>query len=640
MIKRLALVHVALFVAWPAAAQIATVPVGSLTQILTKDTTLALAVSLYGYTAKSPTPRLLANQTLKLAPVSLLQPEVRAEFPGYQDAALTVMQLVVKSTIETPTFQTTTETVAPKQPLSINVPAGQRLWVVYSAPAGQQGQLRFYVGTPPPGSTSTSPSTGSAAPSGTRVNQVGQSFIDSEGNKWSLGPPDPARGAAPVILRNGVVFGVAFELVWQNGLVNARNAGGWWSIGPSEASTSAWQHLSSGPSTPPASSPTVPTTPSAAPSGTRISQVGQSFTDSAGNKWSLGPPDPARGAAPVILRNGVVFGVAFELVWQNGLVHARNTGGWWSIGPREANTSAWQHLTSGPSAPTAPSPTAPTAPSPTAPTNTSTSGALTPWGKAATVKAMTAPIVYVKNFGAKGDGVSDDTAAINRAITSMATGGTLVFEPGKTYLTRKNVVVSKPSVKLWGYGAKLYAVTTDAEIAAVAVQQGVRLDAPGTEILGFDIISNLKRRLSGANGGPNKALVLVSNSNTKVIDNRLTDGHGIFVWREPVTSARAGLPDHPQLRVPGLGGRHPRHRAGHAQWPDLAKHRPRERRRHDRRRELPERRADDLQYRGLGQRHCRQLLGPRDHGDRREGCQGPPQQDRSRLHGRGNPTVR
>ena len=85
MMKRLALVHVALFVAWPAAAQIATVPVGSLTQTLTKDTTLALAVSLYGYTAKSPTPRLLANQTLKLAPVSLLQPEVRAEFPGYQD---------------------------------------------------------------------------------------------------------------------------------------------------------------------------------------------------------------------------------------------------------------------------------------------------------------------------------------------------------------------------------------------------------------------------------------------------------------------------------------------------------------------------------------------------------------------------
>ena len=63
---------------------------------------------------------------------------------------------------------------------------------------------------------------------------------------------------------------------------------------------------------------------------------------------------------------------------------------------------------------------------------------------------MTAPIVYVKNFGAKGDGVSDDTAAINRAITSMATGGTLVFEPGKTYLTRKNVVVNKPNVKLWG----------------------------------------------------------------------------------------------------------------------------------------------------------------------------------------------
>ena len=241
------------------------------------------------------------------------------------------MQLVVKSTIETPTFQTTTETVAPKQPLAINVPAGQRLWVVYSAPAGQQGQLRFYVGTPPPGSTSTSPSTGSAAPSGTRVNQVGQSFIDSEGNKWSLGPPDPARGAAPVILRNGVVFGVAFELVWQNGLVYARNAGGWWSIGPREASTSAWQHLTSGPSTPPASSPTAPTTPSAAPAGHASAKSGRvSLTPPATSGVS---PRPTRHAGgPVILRNGVVFGVALELVWQNRLVHARNTGGWWSIG--------------------------------------------------------------------------------------------------------------------------------------------------------------------------------------------------------------------------------------------------------------------------------------------------------------------
>ena len=82
MLNRLAVAHVALFVAWPAMAQVATVPVGSLTQISTTSTMLTLAVSLYGHTRQSPTfPRLLPNWTKTLAPTSLLQPEVCADFP-------------------------------------------------------------------------------------------------------------------------------------------------------------------------------------------------------------------------------------------------------------------------------------------------------------------------------------------------------------------------------------------------------------------------------------------------------------------------------------------------------------------------------------------------------------------------------
>ena len=128
--------------------------------------------------------------------------------------------------------------------------------------------------------------------------------------------------------------------------------------------------------------------------------------------------------------------------------------------------SAWRRLTSGPTAQAGSqsdvgtSPTAPTTPSTggagqtASPTGVSGDGqrldALTPWGKPATVKAMTPPIVHVKDFGAVGNGVTDDTAAINRAIRSMTTGGTLVFEPGKTVPQRKNVVVNRPGVKLWG----------------------------------------------------------------------------------------------------------------------------------------------------------------------------------------------
>ena len=51
-------------------------------------------------------------------------------------------------------------------------------------------------------------------------------------------------------------------------------------------------------------------------------------------------------------------------------------------------------------------------------------------------------------------------------------------------------------MKLWGYGAKFYADTTDAEIAGGSGDTGTQypLDAPDTAIMGFDIMSNLKRR--------------------------------------------------------------------------------------------------------------------------------------------------
>ena len=100
------------------------------------------------------------------------------------------MQLVVESTIQGSTSETILRTYVPKQPLSIPVSAGQKLRVVYGAPAGQQSQLRFYVGQGSCAPTATS--TAGAAPSGTRISQVGQTFTDSAGNKWSLGPPNPA----------------------------------------------------------------------------------------------------------------------------------------------------------------------------------------------------------------------------------------------------------------------------------------------------------------------------------------------------------------------------------------------------------------------------------------------------------------
>ena len=148
--KRFALLLATGLFAVPAAAQVATVPAPSLSQAFAPDTTLTVSVSLFGYTTKSQVPHLLSKQTVQLPAISLLQPEVRAEFPGLPNVGMTVMQLVMKATADAPTFHSQNETIAPKQPLKISVPAGKKVWVIYATPNGQQPSLRFYVGDPPP----------------------------------------------------------------------------------------------------------------------------------------------------------------------------------------------------------------------------------------------------------------------------------------------------------------------------------------------------------------------------------------------------------------------------------------------------------------------------------------------------------
>ena len=62
------------------------------------------------------------------------------------------------------------------------------------------------------------------------------------------------------------------------------------------------------------------------------------------------------------------------------------------------------------------------------------------------------PWADVRAFGAKGDGINDDTAAIQAAINSLTQGGVVLFPPGN-YLLTSTLSISTSSISLQGSGS-------------------------------------------------------------------------------------------------------------------------------------------------------------------------------------------
>jgi Pectate lyase superfamily protein len=83
--------------------------------------------------------------------------------------------------------------------------------------------------------------------------------------------------------------------------------------------------------------------------------------------------------------------------------------------------------------------------------------------------------VSVASFGAVGDGVTDDSAAIQAAIDSAPVGSTLTFTAGKTYLLNTGLVVNK-AININGNGATLL-LDTSAWPQNVALAVGSQLDS-------------------------------------------------------------------------------------------------------------------------------------------------------------------
>jgi parallel beta-helix repeat protein len=100
-----------------------------------------------------------------------------------------------------------------------------------------------------------------------------------------------------------------------------------------------------------------------------------------------------------------------------------------------------------------------------------------------TVQAKLRQTVSVKDFGAVGDGSTDDTAAIQAALNSPAKN--IIFSEGNTFLVTSQLTSSEPDRLIFGYGAN---VTTDGSIVAannVLLITGTRTVVSGLKITGI-----------------------------------------------------------------------------------------------------------------------------------------------------------
>jgi parallel beta-helix repeat protein len=123
--------------------------------------------------------------------------------------------------------------------------------------------------------------------------------------------------------------------------------------------------------------------------------------------------------------------------------------------------------------------------------------------------------VSVKTYGAKGDGVTDDQAAIVKAISALtkAGGGTLVF-PSGTYL-HSNMLTISGSIVVSGSGASSILKATNAYYSALQFLNSNNCGVQGVKIQGYST-SRLSNNESAG--------VLLTNSSNCTITNIKVDG--------------------------------------------------------------------------------------------------------------------
>lgn len=135
--------------------------------------------------------------------------------------------------------------------------------------------------------------------------------------------------------------------------------------------------------------------------------------------------------------------------------------------------------------------------------------------------------VNVKDFGAIGDGVHDDTASFLQAIDSADKNGCILLVPEGTYLIRRTLVFPKYSAcknfVLKGLNKRMCTLLFDLDEGTAIDMQGEDSDRI------YASIENI--RIESANTNQVDGITLKNNQNTKVLDNVHIQGfyNNIFI---------------------------------------------------------------------------------------------------------------
>lgn len=160
--------------------------------------------------------------------------------------------------------------------------------------------------------------------------------------------------------------------------------------------------------------------------------------------------------------------------------------------------------TASPTPTVSPTPSPTVSPTPTlSPTPTPTSASPAPTVSPTPAQtAAPAGSILPESFGAKGDGATDDTAALQAAINSATTGKTVFLSPGKTYRHTKVLKFAIPGVTVSGTGT-LYA-TSESTSAVHLAANNITLDGPtlrmGSTLQRWVAFEQMKLRLGRFTG--------------------------------------------------------------------------------------------------------------------------------------------